>query len=384
MDYFDLCYQDLDVFVSGSVFTGPDRRTEIHLMLLPGAAFCNFEEQLCHLTEALERVHSSATCSRMGIVFKRYFLSDAANQYPLLEKATHEAEDCAVSVVQQPPLNGSKIALWSYLMKDVQLDRSDVLDCQVLAGSYCHIWSAGLYSKKADTLLQTEEVFADYAQRLSKWNSTLADNCIRTWLYVSQVDVNYKDVVTSRKDFFDLQGLNEDTHYLASTGIEGRHFLPEVRLLADAYAVSGIQPGQVSYLTAPGHLNPTHEYGVTFERGTVVSYGDRRHLFISGTASIDHKGDIVHPNNIHGQIRRTLENIIALLQDGGSSMRDLSQMIVYLRDNADYHIVRQYFNANYSWIPMVILLAPVCRPGWLIEIECIAISALKTPEFDNY
>ena len=34
-------------------------------------------------------------------------------------------------------------------------------------------------------------------------------------------------------------------------------------------------------------VNRTYEYGVTFERGTAVTYGDRRHVFIAGTASID-------------------------------------------------------------------------------------------------
>ena len=60
----------------------------------------------------------------------------------------------------------------------------------------------------------------------------------------------------------------------------------------DTYAVKGLQPGQIQFLYAPTHLNPTYEYGVTFERGTAVTYGDRKQIFISGTASIDNKGEI--------------------------------------------------------------------------------------------
>ena len=45
-------------------------------------------------------------------VFKRYFLSDAANQSDMLLALTTESSDCALSIVEQPPLNGTKIALW--------------------------------------------------------------------------------------------------------------------------------------------------------------------------------------------------------------------------------------------------------------------------------
>ena len=53
-------------------------------------------------------------------VFKRYFLSDAANQADTLLALTTEYSDCALSVVEQPPLNGTKIALWAYLQTNVQ------------------------------------------------------------------------------------------------------------------------------------------------------------------------------------------------------------------------------------------------------------------------
>lgn len=133
----------------------------------------------------------------------------------------------------------------------------------------------------------------------------------------------------------------------------------------------------------PEYLNPTYEYGVTFERGTAVEYGDRKHIFISGTASIDNRGEVVYPGNIAGQTRRMLLNIEALLKEAGSSLADLAQMIVYLRDIADYPIVRDLMEQQFPDVPKVIVLAPVCRPGWLIETECIAIKAGGNPEFRN-
>ena len=48
-------------------------------------------------------------------------------------------------------------------------------------------------------------------------------------------------------------------------------------------------------------------------------------------------------------------------------------MIVYLRDISDYEKVRYIFDSRYPDIPKVFLWAPVCRPGWLVEMECMAI-----------
>ena len=143
----------------------------------------------------------------------------------------------------------------------------------------------------------------------------------------------------------------------------------------DAYSIKGIQSEQVRFLYAPTHLNPTYEYGVTFERGTVVQYGDCRQLFISGTASIDNRGEIVHKGDIVKQTERMLENISVLLAEGGATMQDVSQAIVYLRDIGDYGNVQKIFKERGFNFPYLLVHAPVCRPGWLIEMECIALVA---------
>ena len=100
----------------------------------------------------------------------------------------------------------------------------------------------------------------------------------------------------------------------------------------DTYAVDGLKSEQIHYLYAPTHLNPTYEYGVSFERGTYVDYGDRRQVFISGTASINNKGEVVYPGDIRKQTERMWENVEALLKEAGCTFDDLGQMIVYLRD----------------------------------------------------
>lgn len=55
------------------------------------------------------------------------------------------------------------------------------------------------------------------------------------------------------------------------------------------------------------------------------------------------------------------------------------QIIVYLRDGADYEMVKRMFGQKFPHIPTVFTLAPVCRPTWLVEMECMAVKKADNP-----
>ena len=59
-----------------------------------------------------------------------------------------------------------------------------------------------------------------------------------------------------------------------------------------------------------------------------------------------------------------------LLKEAECTFDDMGQMIVYLRDIADYTIVKEMYDKRFPCTPKVFVHAPVCRPGWLIEMEC--------------
>ncbi|MBR2623834.1 MAG: hypothetical protein IKC96_01720, partial [Paludibacteraceae bacterium] len=73
------------------------------------------------------------------------------------------------------------------------------------------------------------------------------------------------------------------------------------------------------------------------------------------------------------QCHRMWENVAALLNEAGCTYDDAAQMIVYLRDPSDYDAVKTMYDEKFPNVPKVIVLAPVCRPTWLIEMECIAV-----------
>lgn len=357
-----------DVIVQVSEFNPGPGSEEYHLMITPSEGG-GFKEQLSSVNHALEEFrhgHQGA-----GPEFIRYFISDAANQEQLARDAASEL-NCTASVIEQPLLSGRKVCAWVYLVKR---DRPS---------AYRHLWHASMRGTGSDPVSQTDSIFRNYAECLGSEGCNIPENCVRTWLFVQNVDVNYVGVVKGRRDFFDEIGLTKDTHYIASTGIAGKTADLSSMVMMDAYAVDGLNEGQVSYLKGSTHLNPTHEYGVTFERGTAVDYGDRRHVFISGTASIDNKGEIVRPGDVRGQTLRMLENVEVLLGEAGCGFDDVMHMIVYLRDIADHAEVRAMFEERFPAHPKVFVWAPVCRPGWLVEMECMAVKQIVNKDYRQF
>lgn len=351
--------------------------TEFHAMLHiepRGEAFTN---QLARLQETEKSLKDIELLSGAKVVFKRYFLSDATNQVPLI----NEDERCTISYIQQPPLDGSKIALWLYLQRGT--DITHTADSTIVThNGYSHIYTMGLTDSTVETsYMQTDKTLSAYIDILKKYDATLEANCIRTWFFVRDVDTQYSGLVKSRRECFVKQGLTQDTHYIASTGIGGNPADPKAIVQLGCYAVTGFQPEQQRYLYALTHLNKTYEYGVTFERGTLMQYGDRNHIYISGTASINNKGEVVHVGNIVNQTLRMWENVEKLLEEGDMNNNDIMQIIVYLRDGADYQVVKKMFEEKFPQTPCVITLAPVCRPTWLIEMECIAVKAADNSKF---
>ena len=372
MEYKVLYLEDLGVRIELSCFAPAGKVGEWHAMYSVEPRDELFAGQIERLQHAEALLMKSDELAGANPVFKRYFLSDATNQKPCI----NDNGKCTVSYIQQPPLDGSKVALWVYMQcgTDVLANADNLGSTVVSHNGYQHIWTMGLMDTTAETsYMQTWNTLLSYIDTLKLFDATLERNCIRTWFFVRDVDTQYNGLVKSRRECFLEQGLTPNTHYIASTGIGGTPADPKALVQLGSYAMTGFQPEQQHYLYALSHLNRTIEYGVTFERGTLMQYGDRNHVFISGTASIDNHGEVLHVGNVKQQTLRMWENVETLLAEGDMTYDDVMQIVVYLRDLADYKLVKQLFDEKFPYTPYVITLAPVCRPTWLIEMECMAV-----------
>ena len=366
-----------------------------HYIAVHVPAHLTFQEQLDLLQARYAAAQRALGLAPESAIFRRVFVSDAMNQAALVRGSRlvdeFAANPVAVSIVQQSPLPDAKLALFAYHVasdKPMTKKRLSPKHLLVEKADTAHLWStrlcAGADAGPFSAANQTRSVFDNLIGAIEKEGGTLRDNCVRTWLYLKDVDVFYQDMVASRRDVFLEQGLTADTHYIASTGIEGAcsHRYDLVQL--EAYSILGLAPGQMSYLNDLSRLCLTKEYNVTFERGTRIAYSDRAHHFISGTASIDDKGRVLHPGAVLRQLDRALGNVDALLRSGNARIEDMTHLLVYLRDPADFARIDSYLSERFIDLPVLIVHGPVCRPEWLIEVEGIAVAPHDDPTLPGF
>jgi 2-iminobutanoate/2-iminopropanoate deaminase len=144
-------------------------------------------------------------------------------------------------------------------------------------------------------------------------------------------------------------------------------------------AGSSIQKRAISN---PDVLNEAYAYATpsSFSRGLRIDLGELTILLISGTASIDERGNSVHIGDFRAQMRRTLHNIGGLLAAERATWHDVVRTTCYLRDiDRDYEAFNEERTAFYTELGLNPLpastgiQAKLCRPELLIEIEAIAI-----------
>ena len=343
-------------------------------IILSPEAKGSFNDRLNFLYLKLGNFLDTEKLENRTLQYCKVFLSDSQNQIKEFEESLLYQEflkGTNLTIVEQTPLNGSKASL---LIKTTD-DTTPIL--------FHSLRLTEEEAKGKNSYEQTRLLFNKYLKTIEGTDMTMERNLVRTWIYVTNIDVNYQGVVEARNDIFDKEGLTADTHYIASTGIGGATPVRHAAVAIDFLTVPNIKEEDKKYLQALEHLNPTHEYGVAFERGTRLtlpthtlhpegSQQFKQQYFISGTASINKHGDVVYEGDIVRQTGRLLENIGALLKDGDATMNDIRYFIIYLRDITDYHTVEILMNQFYLQIPHIIVEAKVCRPGWLIEMECIA------------
>jgi enamine deaminase RidA (YjgF/YER057c/UK114 family) len=353
----------------------------------------DFASQLAAVVHAYDDAVRAAGLAPESAVLRRVLVSDIANQAdavrasPLVRDPA--AGPVALSLVQQPPLPAGRIALLAYhLQGSFEKRRLSPHLVAVTKAGRRHLWTTGVTSGRdapaVDAAAETAAVFGTLIADLAAQGGTLARDCQRTWLYVKGVDVFYQDLVARRTALFASHGLGRQTHSIASTAIEGACGGRYEVVGLDAYSVLGLRPEQVRYLHAPELIGATYDYGVTFERGTCIGYADRVQCFLSGTASIDPEGNVVHRGDVGRQLERALANAEALLRSGGAGLGDLLHLVAYVRDAADSARVAAALRALCPGVPCLVVLAPVCRPEWLVEVEGIAVAAAARPDLPRF
>lgn len=344
----------------------------------------SFLQSIDALLNDYDKLQNDAGVNAATEVFVRFYLSDITNQLKILQQQLEKRHNKVFcSFVGQPPVGNCKLALQAYHIKAKQPIRKNHSCANAIIvehNGYQSHWINARPKQPGDAYSQTSQLFGDLATCLQSQKANIQEHMLRTWIYLRDVDNNYQGMVDARRKIFNDIGLN--TRTFASTGIEGCTENVTDLVALDAIAVLGAKQQQIEQIQAPEYLCSPTEYDVDFERATKISYGDRAHIYISGTASIDQHGNTVFENDIAKQTERTVVNIKALLASSGAQLTDLKQLTVYLRDPSEAMLVRSVLDSILpSQIPYLMVRGPVCRPSWLVEIEGIAVTKANNPAF---
>jgi 2-iminobutanoate/2-iminopropanoate deaminase len=152
--------------------------------------------------------------------------------------------------------------------------------------------------------------------------------------------------------------------------------------LLEALSQAGQAPIEKRAITNHRCLNEAYAYSKpsSFSRGMRIDLNGVAILLISGTASIDERGQSVHIGDFRAQCRRTFWNITQLLASEGATWHDIVRTSCYLRDiERDYEAFNEertlfYREQDLDPVPASTgIQAILCRPELLVEIEAIAI-----------
>jgi hypothetical protein len=329
-------------------------------------------------------------------IFKlNFFAGVSANDtydtlYDRLRNMVRDHFDNSVifTLIAQPPIDCSILAevfyfdesLWKAHVISEKNGSAFLLEregTEILAG---HVWS----NFHEGCRKNSEAVFESLEKLIHKSGFGL-NHIIRQWNYIenilgidhsSQRYQEFNDVRSSfYKDHFTATG------YPAATGIgmnSGGVIIEFVAMKSpDAISLPVSNPGQVA---AYGYSNDVlvgsnHKTTPKFERARYLDLFGKKQLLISGTASI--RGEkTVGAANPEEQTHITIQNMQRLycmdvLKPAAGAVLNpvYGHARIYLKNRNDYRLVKKTFRGYYGNLPVVYLIADICRNDLLVEIE---------------
>ncbi|MCD8043697.1 MAG: endoribonuclease L-PSP [Tannerellaceae bacterium] len=293
----------------------------------------------------------------------------------------------ALSYVAQPPLNGA-------LTVEIHSYRPDEEDCiefnriedfpYVLLRSHTgrFLFAGGLQGNILNETLanQSQQVF-EIVKALLEKEKFPVNSIIRQWNYIEKItgfeneNQNYQSFNNARSEFY--AAADWSNGYPAATGIGADpggiliDFDAAIFTSPDTYATPINNKLQIAAHNYSGNVlaaAQSKKLTPKFERAKSMAFGDKKLVYISGTAAIRGEQSL-HGVGLEQQLHITVENIAQLTGDAKPVM-----LRVYLKESTDYEEAERLMKTYYPDIPISYMCADVCRDELLIEIEGIAVT----------
>ena len=227
---------------------------------------------------------------------------------------------------------------------------------------------------------QARQMFEN-SRALLEANGSDVSHIVRTWIYLPHILQWYREFNAARTASFERFGIFDESWpgvLPASTGIQGAG-ATSVQCLMDVVTVEALagEKLEVTRINNP-RQSEAGSYGSSFSRAVEVTHGGLSQLFISGTASINERGETVYVDDLEAQIIHTMMNVGTLLRIRGAGWEDVCMSTAFFK-KAEYApaLGRIMRTLGVPRFPVVSVVADVCRHDLLFELEATAVYAAK-------
>lgn len=365
--------------------------TPIHHRFLHANGQADFDEQLSQLLQSYIPV---------GIPVRFVFfdtLSDNATYAARLSKLQQRVKEhfagCApvVSYVAQAPCDG-RLSLEVHEVSGAPAIHYKEGYITIEQEGYKYIFIGGIGGDSLNDSIsrQTDVVFSK-VEAILQAEAMPIDSIVRQWNYIEKIVAVDKTGHQHYQDFNDVRSrfygkADWKKGYPAATGIgtQWGGVMVDIDALVVADGTVGIYPLD-NPLQVPAHaysdevlLGNSQKTTPKFERGKVITLLDGPMVYVSGTAAIRGEQSLTGVG-IEAQTRATLENIAYLLSAqnllaaGVEATCDtrLQLLRVYLKHVEDESAARSVIEKMLPSVPVLYVVADICRDELLIEMEGI-------------
>lgn len=235
---------------------------------------------------------------------------------------------------------------------------------------------------ESDSYIQSLEMF-ERANLILKDNGFEFKNVIRTWIYLNRILEQYDDFNKARnlkfkefnlitEDFDDAS--YEQTYMPASTGIDCNNPFSAAGVM-DVFAVKKAQNSCLNIHNETGKKQKSaFRYGSAFSRAMVIEDSKSKYIYLSGTASINDKGETVFIGNPEKQIEMAFSVTDALADSEKFGICNICEGTVFLKKAEYIKDFQKYIEkCGFMDLPLIVTVANVCRDDLLFEMDATLI-----------
>jgi len=218
------------------------------------------------------------------------------------------------------------------------------------------------------------------ANRILEAHGLIYRDVARTWIYLPKLLSWYDEFNAARRQAYRQFGLMDGQKPVwlpASTGIQGD--CPFGReCMMDFLAISrrGEAALEARILNSPRQCE-AFQYGSSFSRAVEIRDESVSRIYVSGTASINERGETVHIGNPEEQMRHTLRVVKELLSSRDHSLGDAAHCVAFVKSAECAPAFRRIAREE-GLDPRGVIetAADICRDDLLFELEVMTIKPL--------